>query len=378
MELELSARGRVYLATLDQLRQLVATTKLDVKNVGELDRETLVKVLQEWLGEVKSQGKEESAKVFQAVVDALDSASKPASKTGGISEKHEKSQVRVQKQFKISGDIDKTGISFASVLRQIRNGQLQGYTELEIVDGVLKAIPSSTTSLRNYLDSRRDLQLHSLKEILRAHYNEKTPAELYSELGSLVQGNKEEPCDFLIRAMNLRNKILCEAEDSSEPQYSYTPELVDGLFSRSVQTGLKDLSIRQEFRPFLEQKGPKDEELIQALTRIVSRENERRTKRGRTDVHAVSTTEDTVTSSIQNIATEMRALRAEVAELKLTRSSDSDQPRRASQGRGCLSCRQKGTGRSCRHCWMCGKDDHQRRDCPSRTKSNYSPKDSGN
>jgi hypothetical protein len=248
MELELNARGRVYLATLDQLRQLVATVKLDVKNVNELDREALVKVLQEWLGEVKLQGEGESTKVFQTVVDTLDtSLLKHASESGIIVEKPEKSQVRVQKQFKISGDIDKAGISFASVLRQVRNGQLQGYTELEIIDGILKAIPSSTTSLRNYLDSRRDLQLNSLKEILRSHYNEKTPSELYSELGSLVQSNKEEPCVFLIRAMNIRNKILCEAEDSSEPQYSYTPELVNGLFRRSVQTGLKDLSIRQEF-----------------------------------------------------------------------------------------------------------------------------------
>ena len=74
---------------------------------------------------------------------------------------------------------------------------------------------------------------------------------LYSDFGSLVQGNKEGPSDFFIRAMDLRNKILSESEDASELKYS--PELVQGLFSRSVQTGLKDLSVRQEFRPYIEQ-----------------------------------------------------------------------------------------------------------------------------
>jgi hypothetical protein len=282
--------------------------------------------------------------------------------------------VRIQKQFKISGDIGKNGISFASVLRQIRNGLFQGYTELEI----MRAISSSTISLRHYLDSCRDVPLNSLKENLRPYYNEKMSDELYSELGSLVQGNKEKPCDFLIRAVNLRNKILGEAEDSRGPHSRYVPERVHGLFSRSVQTGLKDLSIRQEYKQFLEKKVPKDEEFIQAITKIVIRENERRTKRGRTDVHAMSTMEDVVTSTIQTIAAEIKALRAEIAEVKLTESSDSNQPRLDDQGRGCPSCRQKGGGRSCRHCWTCGKDDHRRRDCPSRVNSSYPLKESEN
>jgi hypothetical protein len=134
--------------------------------------------------------------VYQVVVKTLasDTLPKPttASESGGTTDK-QKYQVQIQKQFKISGDIGKSGISFASVMRQIRNGLLQGYTEREIVDGILRAISSSTISLRNYLDSCHDLHLNSLKEILRSHYNEKTPDELYSELGSLVQENKEGP-----------------------------------------------------------------------------------------------------------------------------------------------------------------------------------------
>ena len=54
---------------------------------------------------------------------------------------------------------------------------------------------------------------------------------------------------------------------------------------------------------------------LQALTRIVSRENERRTKRGRTDVHSLSTTEDQTTAVLQSITAEMLALKEEVAHL---------------------------------------------------------------
>ena len=81
----------------------------------------------------------------------------------------------------------------------------------------------------------------------------------------LNQGNTEGPSDFLIRSIDLRNKILSGSEDASELKYS--PELVQGLFSQSVQTGLTDLSVRQEFGPYNEAKEPEDDNLIQALNR---------------------------------------------------------------------------------------------------------------
>jgi hypothetical protein len=45
MELELDARGRIFLATLGQLHQLVATVKLDIKKLKELNRGVLVEIL---------------------------------------------------------------------------------------------------------------------------------------------------------------------------------------------------------------------------------------------------------------------------------------------------------------------------------------------
>ena len=51
----------------------------------------------------------------------------------------DKPNMRVQKQFKICGEVDRAGISFACVNRQFHIGQLQGYSDFEIVDGVLKS-----------------------------------------------------------------------------------------------------------------------------------------------------------------------------------------------------------------------------------------------
>ena len=210
-----------------------------------------------------------------------------------------------------------------------------------------------------------------MKEILIAHYNEKTITELYSELGSLVQGNKEGPTDFLIRAMDLRNKILLDSNDTSELKYD--PELVHGLFCRSVKTGLRDMCVRQEFKTYIETRDLKDEDLIQALTRIVSRENERRTKRGRTDVHSLSTTEDQTAAVLQGIAAEMQALKAEVAQLRQAQSFESENStgrmRPIYQTWGCPECKRRGMARSCRHCWSCGGGDHRKQNCPTKTQT---------
>lgn len=171
--------------------------------------------------------------------------------------------------------------------------------------------------------------------------------------------------------MDLRNKILLDSDDTSELKYD--PELVHGLFCRSVQTGLRDMCVRQEFKTYIETRDLKDEDLIQALTRIVSRENERRTKRGRTDVHSLSTTEDQTAAVLQGIAAEMQALKAEVAQLRQAQSSESENStgrmRPIYQPRGCPECKRRGMARSCRHCWSCGGGDHRKQNCPTKTQT---------
>ena len=73
----------------------------------------------------------------------------------------------LRRQFKISGQIGEPGqkdkVSFTSLVRQMTNGRMQGYSECEIVDGVIRAITPGLV-LRNYLETYKDLSLDQLKK----------------------------------------------------------------------------------------------------------------------------------------------------------------------------------------------------------------------
>lgn len=104
-----------------------------------------------------------------------------------------------------------------------------------------------------------------------------------------------------------------------------TPNLVTGLFLRTVYTGLGDLAIRQEFRPYLDNKDITDEELIHGLNQIDSKENERKSKFGKSvksvtvDVNSLAVDHEGKDKSVPKegvLVSEVRALKAEVAELR--------------------------------------------------------------
>ena len=133
--LELEARGHVYLAQREELQKLVKAVQLDIKSVTELSREKLVATLQDWLTEVRGQ-EGGGQKTYQAVVKILQKSTPQPVKTQ-VEEPRtqvtvpegpkkasvetvkltvsEKPNMRVQKQFKIRGEVDRAGISFASV-----------------------------------------------------------------------------------------------------------------------------------------------------------------------------------------------------------------------------------------------------------------------
>lgn len=64
------------------------------------------------------------------------------------------------------------------------------YSEVDIIDGVIKAVVPSS-SLRSYLDGRPDINLATIRSIRRGHYAEKNATELYSEIASVTQNQKE-------------------------------------------------------------------------------------------------------------------------------------------------------------------------------------------
>lgn len=185
------------------------------------------------------------------------------------------------KEFKISGQIGEPGqkdrLTFSSLARQIEHGLLKGFPETEIVDAVIRAIVPGM-QLRSYLEGKSDLKLPTLRRILRCHYQEKSATELYKQLSSEVQGIKETPQNFLIRALDLRQKILFASQES-ESGLRYDPVLVQNMFLHSVMTGLQNDNIKRDLQPYLEQAGVSDELLFEKLNTACAYESERQDKK---------------------------------------------------------------------------------------------------
>lgn len=172
-----------------------------------------------------------------------------------------------RKDFKIAGQIGEPGqkdkLTFSSLARQIESGFSKGYQEDEIIDAVIRAITPGL-QLRSYLEGKSDLTLPVLRRILRSHYQERGATELYKQLSSEVQSSKETSQNFLLRAMDLRQKILFASQEA-ESGLKYDPVLVQSLFMHTILTGLQSDNIKNDMQPYLLQTATSDEVLLEKV-----------------------------------------------------------------------------------------------------------------
>lgn len=189
--------------------------------------------------------------------------------------------VQWNREFKISGQIGEPGqkdkLTFSSLAHQIEQGINKGFPEIEIIDAVIRAIAPGL-QLRSYLEGKINLTLPTLRRILRSHYQEKGATELYKQLTSEVQSNRETPQNFLIRALDLRQKILFASQEA-ESGLKYDPILVQSMFLHTVLTGLQNDSIRSDLQPYLQQSTTSDELLLEKLNIACANETERQDKK---------------------------------------------------------------------------------------------------
>ena len=185
------------------------------------------------------------------------------------------------KDFKIAGQIgepvQKDKLTFSSLARQIEHGLSKGFPELEIVDAVIRAIAPGM-QLCSYLEGKVNLTLPTLRRILRSHYQEKSATNLYTQLTSEVQGLKETPQNFLIRTLDLRQKILFASQES-ESGLQYDPGLVQRMFLHTVLTGLQNDNSKDDLQPYLEQADISDELLLKRMNTACAHETERQMKK---------------------------------------------------------------------------------------------------
>ena len=105
----------------------------------------------------------------------------------------------LKKDFRIIGQVGQSGnkdkLAFSGLCRQIDEGLSKGYTEHDVISGVLNAI-SPASCLSGYLHTVKDLSLVQLKRILRVWLNENSSSELYQNLSVMYQLPNETTQEF--------------------------------------------------------------------------------------------------------------------------------------------------------------------------------------
>ena len=248
-----------------------------------------------------------------------------------------------------------------SLTHQIDSGIKRGYKETDIVDAVIRSI-APHSSLRSYVETLPDLNLGKLRKILRIHFREKTASELYQNLSIICQKPKEPPLQFLLRALDLRNKMLFASQES-DSQFDYGSQLIQNTFLKAFETGLRDDILATNLRPILHKNDLSDEELMRQVNELASNQAERLTKIGGdrqkaavkanftnfepSQAKANKTTSREETQSSEKLLAEIREIKTDVSELKqyVNRLRNDYRRKHGSSGGPRFSGQSRGRGR---------------------------------
>ena len=389
---------RATICTLDEasLRELCAELQIELKE--ETGRLALIQRITKYL-DVEELNVEKLQKLKEAIADKKKPPTKIKSEkeTGQEPGFHEASVSTpkgsttipsFKKEFKISGQIgdsrQKDRLSFTSLAHQINAGLDRGHQEKEVTEAVIRAI-NPGLRLRSYLEGKPDLTLATLRKILRSHYQEKGATEMYQLLSSGAQEGGETPQEFLVRLLDLKQKVLFASQEAGS-NLKYDPKLVHCMFLHSLLTGLRSDSIKLEVKPYLQNAEVTDEELFEKLNVAVSNEMERWQKLGTrreeptrqglvqqvaqlpsSSKNQSSAEGKTLEKPVKvDLLAEVRAMKAELAAIRETmgnqRNTGPNQYRfvewERARPRGCLKCQREGVEYRCDHCYKCGKQGH--------------------
>ena len=280
------------------------------------------------------QRNERDLNTLKAQLDGYDKGGRP-SETTIIGDKGQIQQASFfHRDFKIVGQVGEPGqqdkLSYVSLIHQIDAGLKRGFDENEIVEAVIKAI-SPNSSLRSYILTLPERSLDKLRKILRVFYQEKNASDLYQELLTTCQGTKETAQQYLLRALDARNKVLFASKEEDNGQ-DYSHFLVQNAFLKAFETGLRDEGLLVNMRPVLRSKNVTDEELMRLVNELSAAQAQRKLKVG-TSAKVSSVTPEPEPSQIPTKASkdkhqmgqafaEIKELRAELAALKLKQGSE--------------------------------------------------------
>ena len=317
--------------------------------------------------------------------------------TGTVGEVKTKIELHKLREFKISGIVcgGENALDYTSLRYQMREGKTLGYSDKEIMSGVIKAMKAGS-SIRRYFEGRADWTEQNFLEILRSHCNVKDSATLLDEMVNSRQEASETEMNYVMRVMDLRNNILSITKDEDCP---LGEPLVRKRFFYTSSVGFKKDTIRLEMMNALKKQALTDEELVREVKDVVNRDDEHKKRAKPNKFAAVNALDerdarrdsredrerkDPVLVEISKLAAkvdELAKMRGEMDELKRQIKNNNEESAGVDKG-GRLSYQGDGRNRGyrngrrfvkcqvceqsnafCTHCSKCGAGDHKKNQC---------------
>nr|XP_055027266.1 uncharacterized protein LOC129416864 [Misgurnus anguillicaudatus] len=284
-------------------------------------------------------------------------------------------------------------MSFNCLCKQMDEGLQEGFSESEIIRAVLKITKPGT--FREMLVNKDDLTIEGLKRFLRSHIRDKNVTELFQELTSARQNDKESPQQFLYRIMGLKQRVLFESQQPGVG-FSYNKELVQGTFMHTLYQGLNERNghVRRDLKPFLSDMQVSDDLLLEQITKSTAEEEGRLKRLG-----SVGKNRPVTVSAAQHFQSELNTQTKVDAELQANRDAikeltaqvssltkhlaqmstpteavkqkdchsptDRTQPPLSETRGKCNDCVQN-NNTNCVHCFVCGQAGHRAIGCLQR------------
>ena len=236
------------------------------KDQAEIEKsEKELKDLEKQVNELKSKQESELNELKEKLSKAKEKCDKGTSNSVELQSGKDKVAVEItetssgikpekfelKRDFKILGQIGEAGkhdkLTYVALIDQIDLGPKKGYKESEVVEAVIKAISPHST-LRNYVLTLPDRSLAKLRKIVRVFFQEKTSTELYQDLVTTCQQPKESAQQFLLRLLDYHNKVLFASQEEGS-QFEYSQKVVQNMFIKSLETGLRDEALVTNLRP---------------------------------------------------------------------------------------------------------------------------------
>ena len=357
----MEALRQVCAATAPTLSAVAIMLELDIKPEATLQQ--LVMAISKAIKDAEGQAHE--GKTLR-IVETLTTTQR------SHSAHHEPQTVSLRRELKLDGVITggRDSISFISFTRQLETAQRKGYPEHEIMDAVIAAV-SPDLPLRRVLEASK-LDLEDMKRLIFQYFKEPSPAELFGQLTQGTQQSGESTADFVMRMMDLRQRIK-----HSSHSVQYPSSLVDHTFRQNILTGLSDIETRVGLQEVLSQNDCSDEDIFKKVHALGACARERDSKVNALGASASEQTSDTVhcnqlrqAAPVQNDMAELKGVleqlvaRIRVLERGERRQRDADGPQTSRRRYRCPGCVQSQSSR-CNHCWRCGSSSHFERDCTS-------------